>query len=108
MISRTFTAHLPLFKEALQGQYKESWKEAIKKISTLVEVKCWQIVERPKNQKLMYTKFALKIKCDEKEETCKHKAHLVVCGNEEVNCQEEIFSPVAHYHVIKLMLSLCM
>lgn len=37
----------------------------------------------------MHNKFVVKIKREEKRELYQNKACFVVCGNEEVNCQEK-------------------
>lgn len=56
---------------------------------------------------MMLTKVVLNVKRDEKGEACKRKDRLVVCGYEEVNCQEETFFSVDGYFVIKLIFSFC-
>lgn len=68
---------------------------------------CWEIVKRRSDEKVMHTKLVLKMKRDKTKNDCDHKARLVVSGSEEVNFQEEPFSPLAYYFVIKLIFSLC-
>lgn len=75
-------------------------------VSIPEEIECWEIVERPINETVLYRKFELMIKRDVKGEVWKPKACLVVCGNKRVNYCEEMFSPVAHCIVIKLIFSL--
>lgn len=72
-------------------------------MSTLQQMGCWHIVDRPENVRVMHIKFVLKRKRDQKEEVCKHKASLVVCDTEEAICQEDTFSLVAHYFIFELI-----
>lgn len=74
------------------------------KVNTLKEMGIWKIFERHNNENVMYTKLVLKIKRDEKKVGCYHNDCLVVCVNEDVDCQEEICSPVDDYFVIKLII----
>lgn len=76
----------------------------VEKVDVLKGVQCWKIVLRPTNQRFMQTKSVLKQKRDGKGEVFNYEALLVVCGNEEVDCNEETFSPVTNHFVIKLLL----
>lgn len=53
----------------------------------------------------MHTKFVLKMQHGEKGEVCKRQTRLLVCRTEEESFLEEMFSPVALYLVIKLIVS---
>lgn len=103
---RTFTAAEPALKEALQDTDKTPG-EGNRKAQCPRKMRCGEIAKRPNNEKVMHTELLLKIKLDEMGEVCKHEARLVVCINDAENYQEEPLSPVAHYFVINLLLSLC-
>lgn len=64
-------------------------------------------MKRPRKDRVMNTKLVLRSKKDERGRICKHTARLVVCRNEEVDIQEETFSPVTDHSIIKLVLYLC-
>lgn len=53
---------------------------------------------------MVHTSFVLEKKSDRTGDVCKYEPHLVVCRNEEVDYQEQSFSPVAQYYVIKPIL----
>lgn len=85
----TCTANELALKEAMEGKEKEARKKAVKNFSTLEKMACSKIVENPSNEGVMHNKFVLKMNRGDKGAVCKHKAHFGVCGNEEVNYQEQ-------------------
>ena len=65
----------------------------------------WQLVERPKNHKVIRVKRVFKTKLNPNGSICKHKARLVVKGYAQqygVDYQET-FAPVARYDTIILL-----
>lgn len=106
-MARTHTVDKPSVREALQGRECELCREAMsKKVKTLEEIKCWKAVSHSTHEKVMHTKFVLKSKNGKQENVWKHKACLVLCENEETDCQEDTLSPVAQHIIIKLVLCL--
>lgn len=56
-------------RESLNDEDKGGWPSELKrKVSTIQEMSCWDIVDRSKNDRLMYTKIVLKRTPDEKEQ----------------------------------------
>lgn len=70
----------------------------------LNEINCREEVPRPENTPVLHSKFVLKRERNESGEIKKYKARLVVFGNEEVKNDEESFSPVPDFTIIKLIL----
>jgi len=67
----------------------------------------WQLVDRPRNRKVIGVKWIFKTKLNPDGTICKHKARLVVKGYAQqygVDYQET-FAPVARYDTIKLILA---
>ncbi|WJZ81482.1 hypothetical protein VitviT2T_001322 [Vitis vinifera] len=65
----------------------------------------WQLMERPKNHKVIRVKRVFKTKLNPNGSICKHKARLVVKGYAQqygVDYQET-FAPVARYDTIILL-----
>ena len=65
----------------------------------------WQLVERPKNHKVIEVKWVFKTKLNPDGLICKHKARLVVKGYAQqygVDYQET-FAHVARYDTIRLL-----
>lgn len=97
----------PLPREALRGLDAPQWKEAIRvEVQTLKDTSCWTEVKRPSREKVLHSKFVLKRKCDQNKTITKHKARFVVCGNEETENEEESFSSVPDFSVLKLVMSI--
>lgn len=76
-------------------------------VSSLREMGCWGIVERPNDEKVMHTKYLLNMKRNEKSEVDKHKVRIVVRGNEQVIYQEEKFFSLASFFVVKQIVAFC-
>ena len=67
----------------------------------------WQLVDRPRNRKVIGVKWIFKKKLNPNRTICKHKARVVVKGYARqygVDYQET-FAPVARYDTIKLILA---
>ena len=67
----------------------------------------WQLVDRPRNRKVIGVKWIFKTKLNPDGTICKYKARLVVKGYAQqygVDYQET-FAPVARYDKIKLILA---
>lgn len=71
----------------MEGNHKEAWNRAINlEFNTHQRMGFWQIIDWPREEQVMHTKFVLKKNFKEKGAVCKYKGYLVVCGNEEVDC----------------------
>ena len=67
----------------------------------------WQLVERPRNRKVICVKWIFKKKLNPNRTICKHKARVVVKGYARqygVDYQET-FAPIVRYDTIKLILA---
>ena len=91
------------YEEALCGDDSRSWKEAMdREINSLVKNKTWQLVEKPKEKKVLDLKWVYTNKSDNRK-----KARLVVRGFQQKEILEDLCSPVAKMQTLKLLLSYC-
>lgn len=98
----------PATGEAPKGQDAQLWRDAIEKeIYDHENMICWKRVDPPRHEKIFHTKYALQRKRDGTGNISKYKARFVVCGNEEHN-ENEAFSPLADFTVVKLILCLAL
>lgn len=83
------------------------WLNAIdRELNSIYENETWQIVEIPKNEKIIDTKWVFSYKNLEQKERDRYKARLVVRGFlQDKNVDyENIYSPVAKMSTIRLLL----
>lgn len=106
-IPRTFIADEPAVRAAFNGDELYAQKSAInEEVGDLEQMDYWNVVQPPKGEQVMHTKFVLKRKRDENGTICKHKARSIVCEKEEESCQKKSFLPVVHPNVTSSILSL--
>ena len=91
------------YEETLSGNDSRSWKEAMdREMNSLVKNKTWQLVEKPKDKKVLDLKWVYTNKSDNRK-----KARLVVRGFQQKEILEDLYSPVAKMQTLKLLLSYC-
>ena len=91
------------YEESLCGDDSRSWKEAMdREINSLVKNKTWQLVEKPKDKKVLDLKWVYTNKSDNRK-----KARLVVRGFQQKEILEDLYSPVAKMQTLKLLLAYC-
>ena len=89
------------YEEALSGDDSRSWKEAMdREMNSLVKNKTWQLVEKPKDKKVLDLKWVYSNKSDNRK-----KARLVR-GFQQKKVLEDLYSPVAKMQTLKLLLKL--
>ncbi len=72
----------PSLSQAMNGPHREKWLEAIQsEISSLNEMKTFELVKRPSNRNVIRGHFVLKIKRESNGEIERFKARYVVQGN---------------------------
>ena len=91
------------YEEALRVNDCDLWKEAMnREINCLNKNKTWQLVEKPKDKKILDLKWVFTNKSDNHK-----KARLVVRGFQQREVLEDLYSPVAKIQTLKLLLSYC-
>lgn len=81
--------------EVLECEESKYWKEAIsEKVRKLKRMVCWTPTDQPPDQKPLHAKFVLRKRRIERGELLEYKASLVVCGNEQVDFDDDNFAPV--------------
>ncbi|KAJ6992892.1 Retrovirus-related Pol polyprotein from transposon TNT 1-94 [Populus alba x Populus x berolinensis] len=85
------------------------WRQAMDaEIQAIEKNNTWELVELPKGMKKIGVKWVFKTKLNERGEVDKYKARLVVKGYEQRQGIDysEVFSPVARWDTIRMILSL--
>ena len=85
------------------------WRKAMDaEIQAIKKNNTWELVALPKGMKKIGVKWVFKTKLNEKGEVDKHKARLVVKGYAQRQGIDysEVFSPVARWDTIRMLLSL--
>jgi len=85
------------------------WKNAMDtEIQAIEKNNTWELVKLPKGMKKIGVKWVFKTKLNEKGEVDKHKARLVVKGYAQRQGIDynKVFSPVARWDTIRMLLSL--
>ena len=85
------------------------WRKAMDaEIQAIEKNNAWELVALPKGMKKIRVKWVFKTKLNEKGEVDKHKARLVVKGYAQRQGIDysEVFSPVARWDTIRMLLSL--
>lgn len=91
------------YNEAMTNENHEKWTEAMtREMHSLLNNKTWVSVEKPKDKKILDTKWVYTIKNGEV-----YKARLVVRGYQQSEFIDDIYSPVAKMQSLKILLSYC-
>jgi len=97
------------FKEAVSGKNAKDWKKAIHEELEAHEVNgTWRYQCLPKNKNAIESKWIFKLKHSTSDEATRYKARLCAKGFTQKKGIDyhEVFSPVARYDSIRMMLAL--
>ena len=97
------------YSEAIEVSDSDKWKHAMKEeIDALIKNKTWDLVELPKNRRVVGCKWIYKLKKGADNVITKYKARLVAKGfSQEAGIDfHEIFSPVVKIVSIRMVLAL--
>lgn len=97
------------YKQAMQGEDSEKWKAAMKEeFDSLVKNDTWDLVEKPKNEKIVDNKWVYKVKDAQKNSPERFKARLCARGfTQEYGVNyHETFSPVVRFTSIRIILAI--
>ena len=109
MVTSNSNSDDPTYKQAINGPDANLWKDAInKEIEGLERLKTWNIVDRPKDQRAVGSRFVLRRKRDAQGNISKYKARLVAqCFTQTFGLDyTETFSPVVRLNTVLVLLSL--
>ena len=96
-------------KQALSGTYSEMWKEAMmEEMQQLISKDVFQIVNRPKNEQVLSTKWVFKVKMNQDMSIERFRARLVARGFSQIQGVnfDKTFSPVIQRKTIRLLIAL--
>ena len=91
------------YNDAISSRESEKWREAMnKEIECLKKNDTWNLVEKPKDKKILDLKWVYTKRADNK-----FKARIVVRGFQQREIVDDIYSPVARTQTLKIMLNYC-
>jgi hypothetical protein len=96
-------------KEARRGSHAQQWEAALQtEYQALVANQTWELVPLPKDRKLLGCHWVFDVKYNSDGTVERFKARLVVRGNTQIYGVDytEIFSPVARYEPLRLLLAI--
>lgn len=98
------SADSPLdYNEAMNDKNSKDWQVAMnKEIECLKKNKTWQLVDKPKDKRILDLKWVYIKKTENL-----YKARIVVRGFQQKEIIEDTYSPVARMQTLKLLLSYC-
>ena len=94
------------FEEAVK---EEKWRKAMEvEIKSIEDNETWELVSLPNGAKVIGVKWVYKTKLNEKGEVDKYKARLVAKGFHQTHGVDfhEVFSPVARWDTIRLIIAI--
>eukprot|EP00644_Phytophthora_capsici_P015126 jgi/Phyca11/128394/e_gw1.75.86.1 len=93
--------------EAMKSPQRKHWEEAIRKeFASLKENMTWKLVKRPRDTRVLTTKWVLRVKRDEHGNVQRYKARLVVHGFKQRFGKEfwKTYSPVVRWVTMLIVL----
>ena len=96
-------------QEALQGDNKAEWRKAMdSEMASLRENGVYELVDKPKDKKVVKSKWVFRVKTNEKGEVEKYKARVVAKGYSQVEGvdYDQTFSPTVRFESIRQMVAL--
>ena len=99
----------PTMREALQSEDRELWEKAlINEHSAIIKNNTYSLVQRPRGQRVLRSKYVLKVKRRQDGRIDKYKARLVILGNMQEGGvdYEETFAPVMKYQSLRTVLAI--
>ena len=96
----------PTSSEALDGPFKNEWYQAMtEEVSSLLRNGTWELVPRPKNRKIISSKWVLKLKKDANGNPIRFKARVVARGFTQVQGIDfkETFAPTLRISPMRLV-----
>ena len=96
-------------KVALTSEQSTQWRETMEsEYNSLLKNDTWELVPPPDDKNPVGSRWVFKVKCDEEGTVDRFKARLVAQGYAQVKGidYDEVFSPVARYTSLRLLLAL--
>ena len=99
----------PTYEEAMNGPYAAGFKKAFEiEIQTLIDKKCWDVVDRPTDQHVVSSTWALRIKRFPDGAMRKLKARFCARGFEQIEGIDynETYAPVVNWTTVRFLLTM--
>ena len=105
-VATEFEAEPKSFKEAMETDEADKWKEACKHEIGVLS-KTWTLVPRPADRKVIGCKWVFKRKRDADGHVTRHRSRLVVKGYSQIPGvdYQESFAPVARISTLRVLLA---
>jgi hypothetical protein len=99
----------PTWSDAMNGPYSQGFRKACQlEIDTLINMECWDVVDRPKNRSIVSNTWAFKIKRFSDGSMRKLKARFCARGFEQIEGIDfdETFAPVVNCFLLMMSILL--
>lgn len=109
VVNHVYESDPQSYNEAMKSPRRDGWINAINEELTALESNgVWTIIPRPKDCKILHSKWVFKTKTDTNGEISRLKARLVACGNEQVFGVDYLmtFAAVMEISTVKVILAL--
>lgn len=96
-------------EQALTSLHSDQWKKAMdEEYNSLMTNHTWSLVDLPKGKRVLPCKWVFKTKTNEKGETARYKARLVIKGfaQRKGTDYDEVYSPVVRYTSVRFLIAL--
>ena len=94
------------YEDVVKSKYRNKWENAMKEeLKTIESRDVWDIVDRPKNQKIITSRWVYSVKNNVDGSIKRFKARLVAHGHKQrmgIDYDSNTYSPVVDFSLIKL------
>lgn len=102
--SRSQIEYQPDKRNFMKGKNAKACHSTMRtEILALHQPDCWKRVKRPESMHFMQIKFDLRCRCNQYSDIERYKVRMVVCENEEIENDNDLYSTLLHNTIVKLL-----